>query len=284
MTVPRTEFRTDSRPRPFGFYTARDLWTDEHISEQMLALHLDESIDVSSRNAPFIRESVDWIVSHFGISTGSAIADFGCGPGLYATRLAEHHASVTGIDFSERSIRYARVAAEEALLSIDYVFGDYLEFETEDRFDLVLMIMCDFCALSPGQRRIMLDRFSSVLKPNGHLLLDVYSPAAFSRRQESVCHKEGRPGGFWSPNRHHVFTKTFKYEEEKVILDRYTIVEADRARTIYNWFQCFSRESVAAEFSGSGLVITEVYSDVAGRPFDPQSTEFAVVAQAGGGA
>jgi hypothetical protein len=45
----------NSRPAPFEFYTASDLWTDEHTSEQMLSFHLNEEIDVSSRNAEFIK-------------------------------------------------------------------------------------------------------------------------------------------------------------------------------------------------------------------------------------
>ena len=68
-------------PEPFQFYTAADLWTDEHTSKQMLRFHLDEGLDVSSRNIAFIDRSVDWIVSHFNSDTGKKIADFGCGPG-----------------------------------------------------------------------------------------------------------------------------------------------------------------------------------------------------------
>ena len=30
----------NTRPKPFEFYTASDLWTDEHTSEQMLTFHL----------------------------------------------------------------------------------------------------------------------------------------------------------------------------------------------------------------------------------------------------
>lgn len=92
--------RINLRPRPFEFYTAMDLWTDEHTSRQMLSFHLNGSIDVSSRNARFIRQSVDWIVSRFGLSADSSVADFGCGPGLYAAQLAGRQAKVTGIDFS----------------------------------------------------------------------------------------------------------------------------------------------------------------------------------------
>ncbi len=73
----------DIRPQPFEFYNAADLWTDEHTSKQMLKFHLDEKLDVSSRNIAFIDQSVDWIVSRFNIGAGKTIADFGCGPGLY---------------------------------------------------------------------------------------------------------------------------------------------------------------------------------------------------------
>jgi hypothetical protein len=57
--------RIYARPKPFEYYTASDLWTDEHTSAQMLRYHLDERVDISSRNAPFIDRSVAWIVSRF---------------------------------------------------------------------------------------------------------------------------------------------------------------------------------------------------------------------------
>jgi SAM-dependent methyltransferase len=147
--------RINERPAPFEFYTAGDLWTDEHTSEQMLIFHLNEAIDVSSRNAEFINRSVEWIASRFKICNDTVIADFGCGPGLYAARLAKRGANVTGIDFSGRSIEYAKAVAAREQLKISYVEQNYLEFETQDRFDFVLMIMCDFCALSPTQRKVV---------------------------------------------------------------------------------------------------------------------------------
>ncbi|WP_222842181.1 class I SAM-dependent methyltransferase [Endozoicomonas montiporae] len=66
----------------------------------MLECHLNESIDISSRNHEFINRSVDWIVSHFGIDSNTSIIDFGCGPGLYTSLFAKHKANVTGVDFS----------------------------------------------------------------------------------------------------------------------------------------------------------------------------------------
>jgi len=238
----------NTRPAPFEFYTASDLWTDEHTSEQMLRFHLNEDIDVSSRKAEFINHSVEWIASDFNIVAGTKIADFGCGPGLYATRLAQRQADVTGIDFSERSIQYAQEVAIREGLSIHYVNQNYLKFETDERFHLVLMIMCDFCALSPTQRKKMLSKFYTILEPGGSVLLDVYSLKAFDQREETAMYEANLLNGFWSPNKYYGFLNTFKYESEKVVLDKYTIIEASRTRIVYNWLQYFSPEALEREF------------------------------------
>jgi SAM-dependent methyltransferase len=267
------------RPKPFQFYTADALWTDDHTSQKMLEYHLDESVDLSSRNKEFIERSVKWIVSHFGIDRHTAIADFGCGPGLYTTPFAEHGADVTGIDFSERSIRYAKETARRKALDIDYECWDYLEFETKKRFDLITMIMCDYCALSPIQRRKMLTRFKSLLKADGEVLLDVYSLNAFDQKEQVSTYEHRQLDGFWSKEDYYGFLNTFKYEEEKVIVDKYTIIEKARTWTVYNWLQYFSPDALRKEFEVNGFKIEEFYSDVAGKPFSSKSTEFAIVAR-----
>jgi len=270
--------KINERPEPFQFYTANDLWTDEHTSKQMLSYHLNERIDISSRNADFINRSVEWIATEFNISRGSKMADFGCGPGLYAARLTKRGAKVTGIDFSKRSIEYAKEAATREQLNISYVNQNYLEFETEDRFDLVLMIMCDFCALSPTQRKEILRKFHKVLKPNGSVLLDVYSLSAFEQREEAATYEVNQLSGFWSPNKYYGFLNTFKYAEEKVVLDTYTIVESERTRQVYNWLQYYAPEDLEREFVKNGFFVKGIYSDVAGNPYNQKSSEVAVIA------
>jgi len=269
----------NSRPEPYQFYTADELWTDEHTSKQMLQYHLNESIDVSSRNRDFIESSVDWIASRFGVGKETEIADFGCGPGLYTSRLAEAGANVTGIDFSKNSIEYAKEAAAQKGLKINYLHANYLEFETEARFDLIIMIMCDFCALSPEQRRVMLTKFSSLLKPGGSVLLDVYSLNTYDQKEESATYELNQLFGFWSPDDYYGFVNTFKYEDEKVILDKYTIIEESRRRVVYNWLQYFSEDSIRKGFKENGFKVEEIYSDVAGKTFNPESPEIAIVAK-----
>jgi cyclopropane fatty-acyl-phospholipid synthase-like methyltransferase len=245
----------------------------------MLSFHLNEEIDVSSRSVEFIDRSVEWIACRFNVGAGTKIADFGCGPGLYTTRLAKKQADVTGIDFSKRSIQYAQQVAFSEELHIRYINQNYLEFKIEGRFDVILMIMCDFCALSPSQRKKMLNTFHTILEPDGSIILDVYSLKTFDQRDETAMYEVNLLDGFWSPNKYYGFLNTFKYQEEKVVLDKYTLVEETRTRTVYNWLQYFSPEALEQEFSECGLKIEQYFSDVAGSPFSPESSEFAVIAK-----
>ncbi|MBN2118104.1 MAG: class I SAM-dependent methyltransferase, partial [Anaerolineales bacterium] len=129
----------NSRPKPFEFYTVSELWTDEYTSKQMLSFHLNGEIDVSSRKFSFIDRSVNWIVSEFDIHAGKSVADFGCGPGLYTQRLARTSAATTGIDFSKNSLEYARNKARDEKLNIKYVNQNYLEFNSDHKYDLIII-------------------------------------------------------------------------------------------------------------------------------------------------
>ncbi len=269
----------NSRPVPYEFYTAEDLWTDDYTSKQMLNYHLNESIDVSSRKKDFIEKSEKWIASRFNVNHKTEIADFGCGPGLYTTKFADRGAKVSGIDFSQNSISYAKKIAVEKGFDIKYFAENYLDFETTDRFDLITMIMCDFCALSPEQRKVMLSKFHSLLRPGGSVLLDVYSIYSFNQKEESATYEKNQLYRFWSPDDYYGFVNTFKYEKEKVTLDKYTIIEDSRKRIVYNWLQHFSPESLIKEFEASGFTIEDMYSNIAGKAFDSESPEIAIVAK-----
>jgi hypothetical protein len=71
----------------------------------------------------------------------------------------------------------------------------------------------------------------------------------------------------------------FRYAQEQVTLTKYTLVEAERVRTIYNWLAYFRPEQIKREFAAAGLSVIELYADVAGSPFDAGADEFAVVAK-----
>ena len=214
----------------------------------------------------------------FDFSSGPAVADFGCGPGLYTSRFHEEGARVTGIDFSSRSLDYARSKIPAGGRTISYIEGNYLDAEIEGPFDLITLIYCDFCALNPLQRSDLLKRFRRLLAEDGRILLDVWTMRAYEGRTESADFASGLSGGFWAPGEYIGFSRTWKYDGEAVVLDKYDIIEAHRSRSVYNWLQYYTRESLKAEFEGAGLGILEWFGDVAGTPPGDEDDVFAVIA------
>jgi len=269
----------NKKPEPFEFYSAEDLWTDPHIAKKMLEYHLNESIDAASRNRKFIDSSASWIINNFKLSKEKSVIDFGCGPGLYTSRFAKTGAFVTGIDFSRNSLNYAEKKAKQDQLKINYICDNYLNYTTDKHFDLITMIMCDFTVLSPLQRTNLLRKFYSLLKPNGSIILDVYSLNYFNKKQEQAMYEFNQMNNFWSSEDYYSFLNTFKYEKEKLLLDKYTIYTRKRKFQIYNWAQCFDKEMITEEFDKAGLQIKNFFADISGNEYNKETDEFAIVAQ-----
>lgn len=268
-----------ARPAPYECYTADRLWTDPHISGKMLEYHLNEDTVLASRKPDYVAKSIAWLIQIFEIGEGVAVADFGCGPGLYAAPLAETGAEVTGIDFSENSIRYARRVASQKGLKIEYVNSNYLDFRSERRFDLIIMIYCDFSALNPEQRAELLSVFHEHLKDGGSVVLDVWSHRFFESVKEEQSYEYVEKDGFWTPAPHFVFSGVYAYPKENLYLGKFTIYEESRRWEIYNWLQCFTRDRLREEFSNAGFEIGEFFAGVAGESDHDESLEIAVVAK-----
>lgn len=269
----------NNKPKPFSFYTTPSLWNDEYISKKMLEFHLNEDVDLASRDKNAIAKSLAWLISKFNIAASTKICDFGCGPGLYTTRFAEEDAEVTGIDLSRRSLEYAKEIAYKKNLKIEYVLQNYLDFTTDKKFDLITMIYCDFCVLSEVQRKILLTKFCEFLAPGGLIVFDVFSLGFFEDANEARSYEYVEKDGFWSPNPYYVFQNNFKYENELLTLHKYTIFEEEKVNESYNWFQCYSLETVTQLLSDNGLTVVEYYSNLAGDPYQTGSKEIALVAK-----
>jgi len=273
--------RIDHTPAPFEIYTAEKLWNDDHISAQMLAFHLNPDMEPASRNHEFMAASQGWMADKFDIRPGMAVADLGCGPGFYTTAFARKGAEVTGIDFSRRSIGYAMDSAAREGLDITYIQDNYLNWSPKQTYDLITLIYCDYCPLSPDQRSQLMGKIWDTLKPGGIFLLDVCSLKAFEKVRPHMQFSRNLMDGFWSARDYFGFQKTVRYEAEQVGLNKYTIITKEEQFEIYNWLQYFSLESLSEELTQNGFTVAEVFSDVAGRAYDKESDTLAVIAVKG---
>jgi SAM-dependent methyltransferase len=79
-------------------------WSDPEFSKRMLTEHLSQDHDLASRRTETIDGHVDWIFSSVLGGHPGRVLDLGCGPGLYAHRLARRGCDCVGVDFSPASI------------------------------------------------------------------------------------------------------------------------------------------------------------------------------------
>lgn len=254
-----------------------EFWNHPHISKGMLEAHLNTQWDAASRKESFINESVSWISSMLPSASYPDLLDIGCGPGLYAEKFHEAGYSVTGIDFSERSITYAQ---EQSILNqseIQYHYLNYLTMDYAESFDVITLIYCDYGVLSTKDRYVLLDKVYKALKPNGKFIVDVFTPVQHEGKQEQKSWEYYDAGGFWDEAPHLCLNSYYRYDEEDTVLNQ-TIVAGENSTECYNiWEHCFTEEALIHELKSAGFSQIELYDDVAGQPFNKEGTTICAV-------
>ena len=236
--------------------SADNIWTDEHISKQMLAAHLDTTNDAATRNPVSVDRTIDWILAE---AEGRRRAiDLGCGPGIYCEKLAARGLKVTGLDLSARSIGYARRSAEDRGLSIRYVEDSYLETAGLDlgTHDFALCIYCDFGALVPAEQEAFLRNVRGLLDEGGLLFFDVFSSGINEGRKEGKDWSLFPGGSFWSPRPHLVLEESRHFPEARAWGTRTIVLEEGGSEREYiTWDSYYAPEDIEALLSRNGFAL-----------------------------
>lgn len=235
------------------------MWTDSYISEQLLAFHLNPDHDIASRKNKSIDLICHWI-SEQSKSRGT-ILDLGCGPGLYTTKLANLGHEVSGIDFSESSIAYAKNNAHEKRLRINYKCASYLETDFEGLYDTIIMIYCDFGALSKDERSLLIQKIYDALEDGGSFIIDAYNENHIKEKDFSRQWDISQ-GGFWRPNAHISLSESKHYPEQKLFLDQHIVMDDDNISIYRFWNHCFGKENIEKLFMPYGFKRVEVYDQL----------------------
>lgn len=256
--------------------TNTPFWNDEYISKQMLRAHLSPDFEGASRKLSFINQSVEWIAHTISPENHPLLFDIGCGPGIYAERFSEKGYQVTGIDFSKRSIRFARRSANKKGLSIDYIFQNYLDMDMEQAFHFATMIYCDYGALSNIDRKKIMLKTYRCLKKGGKFLLDVFSITKYKIFQEKQTWEACLSNGFWREDEYITLAGYYKYPPD-VTLEQIAVISKDTITPYYLWTTYFSTENLIKEAQEVGFKVCEIFSDVAGTPYDDGSPTLAIL-------
>lgn len=249
-------------------------WTDPHISKQMLKAHLDNSVEGASRNHSYIKESAGWISRLMKNPGGKALLDLGCGPGLYGEEFSQLGFRVTGVDFSKRSIDYAKSHTKNGT----YLCEDYLNLNLKEQFDVITLIYCDYGALTPEDRRKLLEVIDAHLKPGGYLVMDCFTKMQFEERKEETkisLHE----GGFWNKAFYCLVEKYRSFSQEQVWAEQFIVLTENKLHTYYLYNTAFDPKRLEKEITELKNYELSYFSDVRGNEYTSQSKTICVVAK-----
>ena len=244
----------------------RALWDDEHISKGMLESHLNPDEDGATNNHAFVFKSVQWIAELAPPQQFGKLLDLGCGPGIYAERFAKEGYSVTGVDFSKRSIEYAKEQTALYGSGIEYHYQNYLTLDYIEQFDVITLINKDYPVLSIADRTTLLKKVFQALKPGGKFILDVLTPKMRKNERRSWQYCEN--GGFFCEKPHVLFEAVYQYDDnDQTELSQYVVVTDEDVSCFICPNHYLTKNLLISEIQPVGFNIFEFYGDIAGKEY-----------------
>lgn len=269
--------RYSKKPEPFE-PGEKTFWDHPHISRSMLEAHLSQNHDAASRKAETIDRTIDNLFKAGALKPGMRLLDLGCGPGLYAQRLAMAGMEVVGVDISERSIGYARAAAEELNLPVEYHCVNFFDLEFRNEFDAVIQVYGELNTFPEASLVQLLAAVRKALKEDGVFIFDV---STRKLRSKNEIHNNWyySDQGFWRPGRHMVLEMCFDYPDRDLWLNQYIIIDESGCKVYRNWFHDYSLEAVEELLSKAGFKLKTVWNDLTGSVYTGDGEWIAVIAQ-----
>lgn len=238
-------------------------WDEPGFSKRMLREHLDPAHDAASRRGEKIDVHVDWIEAKLLPKSGR-ILDLGCGPGLYANRLAARGHAVVGVDFSPASIEHARCQAEEAGHDATFVRADIRGADLPGRFDLAMLLFGEANAFPPEDLSSILQRAHAALENGGRLLLEAHTEDAVRRigARPPIWYTAER--GLFSDAPHLCLRESFWNEARRTATDRWTAVDLRTHDTspYHSSLQAYSDAEYEALLVGNGFERPVTFADM----------------------
>jgi len=235
------------------------MWTDPHISKQLLDFHINPEIDIASRSKQKIREISNWIMKIAG-KDNMNILDLGCGPGLYTEYFAKAGHKVTGIDFSNNSIDYAKNQAQDKNLNIEYFCKNYLELDYENQFDLVILIYMDFGALVPTDRNKLLVIINKALKKGGMFIFDVANDKNLDQKTLGQSWEVSKTG-FWKDEPYIALNNGYHFPDAKVLCNHHIIVD-ENVKTYIFWTHYYTKSDLSPILKSNQFVNIKNYENI----------------------
>jgi len=253
-------------------------WNEPAFSERMLQEHLSQSHDLATRRTFIVRAHVDFIHEELLGGRSTQILDLGCGPGLYAHRLARLGHHCVGIDFGPASIQYARRVSESEGLGCRFICADLRKSHFETGYGLVMMIYGQFNVFRRNEALDLLQRSYDALTSGGRILLEVQTEELLQSAGDAAATWYTSDSSVFSDRPHLVLNEHFWDEQSRTSTERWHIVDLESGAVTRQALSCeaYSIGELASLLGAVGFHGVEVFPVLKGSPQD--SPLFAMVA------
>lgn len=269
--------RRNMDPRPWA-EGEKIPWDDTDFSRRMLKEHLSQKHDAASRRASIIKKHVDWIHTFVLDGNPSHILDLGCGPGLYAARLAALGHVCHGIDFGPASIEYAVKHAPE---NCSFTLGDVRTTDFGSGYNLAMFIFGEFNVFKPEDARLILSKAYAALKPGGMLLLEPHTFDAVYELGNQPATWYSAENELFAEKPHLCLMESFWDEDLFVAVERYLIVDAASGEVARysSSTQAYEDDELAEMLTRAGFQNPKFYPSLRGKPDEKMSQLQVLVAR-----
>ena len=255
-------------------------WNDPKFSKRMLKEHLTQEHDAASRRFEKIDAHVAWIHQEVLKNQPGKFLDLGCGPGLYASRLARLGYQVTGIDYSPASIAYAQDTTQKENLACNYIHADLREANFGDNYDTAMLIFGEFNIFRPTDIRQILRKARTALKPGGILVLEPHTFEIVQTMGQAAPSWYSAPSGLFSPDPHLVLEDHYWDSDHKTATTRIFVIDANTGNVLRyaQTFQAYTQANYQTLLIECGFGEINFYPSLTGLIDPEQEQLFAITA------
>jgi ubiquinone/menaquinone biosynthesis C-methylase UbiE len=217
-------------------------------------------------------QEIAGVMTMLNLRSGARILDLCCGQGRHGVPLARAGYDVTGLDRSPYLLKQAQERSGKAGVQIQWVQGDMRRLPWRGHFDACLSLFTAFGYFDDdAENQEVLNQIYRVVKPGGHLLLDVSNrdyhllrlyPSTWQRVGQALILEEAN----FDPATCR-FTTTF------------TWVEGEKRESLTHSVRHYTAPELKTMLQRAGLRPTAIYGDFDGSDLDLDSRRLIIVAQ-----
>ena len=208
------------------------------------------------------------ILSNIIIEAGAKVIDMTAGAGRHAINFARRGFNVTAVDLSKNLLKVAKQNASVYNFNLDFIHSDIRNFQTNDKFDLVLNLFTSIGYFDTDEENFELFRKAyNFLKPGGYFVLDYFN--------RKYLEKNLIPSSVETINGT-VINQNRSIQGDRVIKE-IVIGKNGNTKKYFESVRMFSFNELQTELENTGFKIISTFGDLDGKPFVLESSPRVII-------